>query len=299
MIINVAIVGYGNIGKYLVDAIKHHENINLVGVIRRKESLKETQVESEILFVDDVNKLPIKPDIAILATPTRAIEEEALKYIKMGINTIDSFDIHTDIYDLKEKLDIECKENNVATIISAGWDPGIDSMVRCIMEFSAPCGITYTNFGLGMSMGHSTAVKSMDFVNDALSLTVPMGQGIHRRLVYVELEDGVNFEDVEQNIKKDDYFKNDETYVFKTDNINSIKDMGHGVNMVRKGVSSSSHNQLFEFNMKINNPGLTAQIMVASCIAVLKQKSGAYTMIEIAPIDFLDMDKKTAIKKMV
>ena len=33
--------------------------------------------------------------------------------------------------------------------------------------------------------------------------------------------------------------------------------------MTRKGVSGTTQNQLLEFNMKINNPALTAQILVA------------------------------------
>jgi diaminopimelate dehydrogenase len=56
--------------------------------------------------------------------------------------------------------------------------------------------------------------------------------------------------------------------------------------MIRKGVSGATQNQLLEFNMKINNPALTAQVLVASARATLKQKPEAYTMIEIPVIDW-------------
>ena len=69
--------------------------------------------------------------------------------------------------------------------MAAGWDPGTDSVVRTLLEAMAPKGHTYTNFGPGMSMGHTVAVKAIPGVKDALSMTIPLGTGIHRRMVYV------------------------------------------------------------------------------------------------------------------
>ena len=59
------------------------------------------------------------------------------------------------------------------------------------MQAMAPKGLTYTNFGPGMSMGHSVAAKAIPGVKDALSMTIPLGTGVHRRMVYVELERGM------------------------------------------------------------------------------------------------------------
>ena len=81
--------------------------------------------------------------------------------------------------------------------------------------------------------------------------------------------------------------------------VDNLLDMGHGVNLVRKGVSGKTQNQLIEFDMKINNPALTAQILVAVARASMKQKPGAYTMIEIPVIDMLFGDKESLIKRLV
>ena len=75
--------------------------------------------------------------------------------------------------------------------------------------------------------------------------------------------------------------------------------MGHGVKMERKGVSGKSHNQLFEFDMKINNPALTAQVLVYAARASKKQKPGCYTLIEIPIIDLLYGQKEQLIRKLV
>ena len=296
--ISVAIVGYGNIGKFVVEALQTAPDMEIAGVVRRSLSEEKPLELSNIPVVTDIQELG-KVDVAILSTPSRKVEENAQKYLAMGIHTVDSFDIHSDIWQLKQTLDTTAKANQAVSIISAGWDPGSDSVVRALLQAAAPKGLTYTNFGPGMSMGHSVAAKAIEGVKDALSMTIPLGTGIHRRMVYIELKEGYAFDQVADAIKADNYFSHDETHVMQVDDINAIKDMGHGVNMTRKGVSGKTQNQLFEFNMRINNPALTAQILVAVARASMKQRPGCYTMIEIPVIDLLPGDRESLIKQLV
>ncbi len=298
--IKTVIVGYGNIGKHAVEAVLAAPDMELTGVVRRKESVSAKAPELfDIPVVGDVKELD-KPDVALLCGPTRSISETAECYISQGINTVDSFDIHGDaLWNLRQQLDRAGKKHHTASVISAGWDPGSDSIVRTLMEAMAPKGITYTNFGPGMSMGHTVAAKSKPGVGNALSMTIPTGQGIHRRMVYVELESGADFDSVEQAIKTDAYFAKDQTTVTRVDSIDALSDMGHGVLMERKGVSGITQNQLFEFRMKINNPALTAQIMVACGRATLRLQPGAYTMPEIPVMDLLPGDREALVKRLV
>lgn len=292
-----AIIGYGNIGKYVLEAINTSPDFEVAGIVRRDVSIIPDEIK-QFTVVDSISKLQ-DVDVAILCTPTRSVEQYAIECLQKGINTVDSYDIHGGIVNLRKQLDKVAKENNKVSIISAGWDPGTDSMIRSLFEFMAPKGITYTNFGPGMSMGHTVAVKAIEGVKAALSMTIPVGTGIHRRMVYIEVKEGYYFEEVAEAIKNDDYFYHDETHVIQVDNVDDFKDMGHGVNMIRKGVSGETQNQLFEFNMKINNPALTAQVLVASARASLKQEPGAYTMIEIPIINYIFGDKEALIKKLV
>lgn len=284
--VKAAIVGYGNIGKAVLEAVYAASDFELAGVVRRSTSDIPAELR-DVTVVDDISKLPVKPDVAILCTPTRLVPEYAEKYLSMGINTVDSFDIHTQIWELKQKLDGTAKTHGGVSVISAGWDPGSDSVVRALLEAAAPKGITYTNFGPGMSMGHTVAVKAIKGVKKALSMTIPLGTSIHRRMVYIELEEGYDYDDVAARIKADDYFAHDETHIIAVKDVDALLDKGHGVNLVRKGVSGCTQNQLFEFNMKINNPALTGQVLVAAARASMKQRPGCYTMIELPMIDLL------------
>jgi len=297
--ITVAIVGYGNIGRYVLDAVQEAPDFELAGVVRRPSSISNNPIElTNVKVTSDLGELG-EIDVAIICAPSREVPKFDREILSMGINTVDSYDIHTNIWELKKELETIAVKNNVVALISAGWDPGSDSVVRALFQAMAPQGITYTNFGPGMSMGHSTAVKSIPGVKDALSLTIPTGTGVHRRMVYVELKEGFSFEEVASTIKTDEYFVHDETHVVQVDEVNKLIDMGHGVKMERKGVSGKSHNQLFEFDMKINNPALTAQVLVCAARASKKQKPGCYTLIEIPIIDLLCGEKEQLIKKLV
>ena len=289
--IKIAVVGYGNIGRYSIQAVKAAADMELVGVVRRKESLgKKDPFLEGIKVVADIDELG-KVDAAILALPSREIPAAAQKLIEKGICTVDSFDIHgEEILKLYKALDAAGKKHKAAAIISAGWDPGTDSVIRTLLLAMAPKGLTYTNFGPGMSMGHSVVARSKKGVKDALSMTIPLGTGIHRRDVYVELEKGAKFADVEKAIKTDSYFAHDDTHVHEVACVNDLRDMGHGVLLERKGVSGDTQNQRFSFSMSINNPALTGQVLCACARAVVKQNPGCYSLPQIAPFDLVGGD---------
>ena len=296
--VRAAIVGYGNIGQYALQALEAAPDFEVAGIVRRAgaencpEELKAYQVVKDIKELGQV-------DVALLCTPTRSVEAYAKEILAQGINTVDSFDIHSAIPALRQSLNQSAKENGAVAIISAGWDPGSDSIVRTMLEAVAPKGITYTNFGPGMSMGHTVAVKAIEGVKAALSMTIPTGTGIHRRMVYIEVKEGYEFDKVAAAIKADAYFVNDETHVKQVDSVDALLDMGHGVNLTRKGVSGKTQNQLFEFNMRINNPALTGQVLVCAARATMRQQPGCYTLVEVPVIDLLPGERDGWIAHLV
>lgn len=296
--IRAAVVGYGNIGRFTLEALEAAPDFEVAGVVRRQGAKDCPKELSDYRVVSDIKELEAV-DVAILATPTRSCEEYAKQILPLGINTVDSFDIHTSILDYRKSLDIVNKETGTVSVIAAGWDPGSDSVVRTLMQSLAPKGLSYTNFGPGMSMGHSVCVRSKAGVKNALSMTIPLGEGIHRRMVYVELEEGAQLSEVAAAIKADPYFASDETHVFQVESVDDVKDMGHGVHLVRKGVSGKTQNQRLEFNMSINNPALTGQVLVNVARASMRQQPGCYTMIEIPVIDYLPGDRDQLISHLV
>ena len=130
---------------------RHYDQVTDFGKFMDPLADKLLVMSAMVWFVE-VGWMPAWAFFILLCTPTRKVEEFAEKILARGIHTVDSFDIHTQIAGLRNRLDNICKKHDTVAITAAGWDPGSDSIVRALMQAAAPKGITYTNFGPGMSM---------------------------------------------------------------------------------------------------------------------------------------------------
>lgn len=299
--INVAVVGYGNVGRGALQAVIAAPDLNVAGVVSSSYAKNKT-MPSELQNVAVVGKIEelSNVDVALLCVPTRRVGDFAVDCLTKGINTVDSFDLHgEELLAHRARLAQVAQNSGAAAVISAGWDPGTDSLLRALMELMTPRGLTFTNFGPGMSLGHSVAAREVPGVVDALSVTIPKGSGVHRRLVYVELEPGIALAEIEAKIKHDPYFSQDETHVYQVESVRELTDVGHGVVIERKGTSGETGNQLLRWEMRINNPALTSQVMVAAARASVKQQPGAYTLLEIPLADYFSENNNELIRRLV
>ena len=142
--IRAAVVGYGNIGRYAIQALEAAPDFEIAGVVRRQGAENKPAELAPYDVVKDIRELK-DVDVAILATPTRSCEAYAKQILPLGINTVDSFDIHTLIRDYRRTLMELNKQTNTVSVIAAGWDPGSDSIVRALMQSLAPKGLRYTH----------------------------------------------------------------------------------------------------------------------------------------------------------
>ena len=304
--ITVAVHGLGNIGRHVIDSLCAAPDFICLGVVRRASSLGTSQ--QDLRGIQDFSSYGSlvakkgKPDVVVLCSPSRAIPETALEYLADGVRTVDSFDIHSEIVPLVQQLDPAAKKTGSAAITAAGWDPGTDSVLRALFEAMAPVGTTFTNFGRGRSMGHSVAARAIAGVVDATSITIPIGGGRHARLVYLLVEKKADFEQVKAELAKDPYFAHDPLevkQVFSRTEMASVADNSHGVFMERLGASGSTSNQRMTFDMRIDNPALTAQVLVSCARAVTRMAPGCYTLIDVPPVALLPGERMEHIKRLV
>ena len=92
--VRAAIVGYGNIGHYVLEALQAAPDFEIAGVVRRAGAENKPEELANYAVVKDIKELG-DVDVAILCTPTRSVEKYAKEYLAMGVNTVDSFDIQT------------------------------------------------------------------------------------------------------------------------------------------------------------------------------------------------------------
>lgn len=309
MSFKAAVIGLGNIGRYAVEALEAAPDFTCVGVVRRKESLgtapHDLRGVAEYASLADLEAVSGKPDVLLLCAPSRKIPEVAGDLLGKGYNTVDSFDIHDRIVETIGVLEAQAAKGGAVAVTAAGWDPGTDSAMRALFEAMVPVGTTFTNFGRGRSMGHSVAARALPGVADATSITIPLGGGRHSRLVYVVLEEGAAFEDVHAAIKADPYFAHDPLEVRQVtqDELPRVADASHGVLMERLGASGLTANQHLTFDMRIDNPALTAQVLVSSARAAIRLaqagRPGAYTLIDVPPVLLLPGERMANIGRLV
>lgn len=309
MSFKAAVIGLGNIGRYAVEALEAAPDFTCVGVVRRKESLgtapHDLRGVAEYASLADLEAVSGKPDVLLLCAPSRKIPEVAGDLLGKGYNTVDSFDIHDRIVETIGLLEAQAAKGGAVAVTAAGWDPGTDSAMRALFEAMVPVGTTFTNFGRGRSMGHSVAARALPGVADATSITIPLGGGRHSRLVYVVLEEGAAFEDVHAAIKADPYFAHDPLEVRQVtqDELPRVADASHGVLMERLGASGLTANQHLTFDMRIDNPALTAQVLVSSARAAVRLaqtgRPGAYTLIDVPPVLLLPGERMANIGRLV
>src|SRR3712207_4998808 len=117
--IRAAVVGYGNIGRFAVEALEAAPDFEIAGIVRRQGDQDKPIELASYAVVDDITKLS-NVDVALLAAPTRSCPEYAEQIVALGINTVDSFDIHTDILDYRNR---RSEERRVGKECRSRWSP--------------------------------------------------------------------------------------------------------------------------------------------------------------------------------
>ena len=304
--IKAIVHGLGNIGRGVIEALECAPDMECLGVVRTPSSVgtkaQDLRGRPDFPSLDDLIKAQGQPQVAILCGPSRLVPEDAARYLAAGLNVVDSFDIHSEILPLVKRLEGEASKAGRAAVVGAGWDPGSDSALRAIFEAMVPSGTTFTNFGRGLSMGHSVAARAIKGVADALSLTIPAGGGRHMRLVYVVPEAGFAQDSIQAALAADSYFSHDPLevrFVETKEELKTVADQSHGVLLERTGASGLTSNQRLSFDMRIDNPALTSQVMVSAARATTRLAPGAYTLIDIPPVALLPGERETHIRRLV
>lgn len=277
----ILIVGLGNVGTATVKAVQNAPDLEVCGILRREAA--PAGGFPGVPVVQDVAELPEPPDAAILCLPSELSPDCAERFLSLGIPTADSFDMHDRIPELKKRLGRLAKENSVAALTAAGWDPGLDSVVRVLMEASFPNGETITDFGPGISMGHSAAARTCFGVKDALCFTLPLGQGRHRRVLYVVPKEECPQDMIRKAILESPYFEHGEVDILFDESLERFRRRDHRVKITRTETLADGSTQILTYRMSIENPVLTGNLLCCAARAVLKLSPGCYTLDEVPP----------------
>ena len=309
--IRIGIVGYGNIGRGVEQAIARNDDMELKAVFTRRDpsAVVIKTAGAEVKHFDDMLSMKDEIDVMMLCGGSATDLPVMGPEIAANFNTIDSFDTHAKIPEYFENVDKAAKAGNNVSIISVGWDPGMFSLNRLYAESILVPGSTYTFWGKGVSQGHSDAIRRIDGVKNAIQYTVPIEEAVdrvrtgsepelttrekHLRECYVVAEEGADKAAIEQAIKTmPNYFDEYDTtvtFISEEELKENHSKMPHGGFVIRTGETGTEGNKhVIEYSLKLDsNPEFTASVLVAYARAAyrLSQKgeNGARSVFDIAP----------------
>ena len=313
----IGIYGYGNLGRGVEAAANQHKDIELVGVFTRRDPDSVKTVSGMPVYsADRVLDFKDKMDLLIICGGSATDLPDMTPMLAEHFNVIDSFDTHAKIPEHYEKVNNSARESGHIALISAGWDPGLFSIMRVYSEAVLPCGRDYTFWGRGVSQGHSDAIRRIEGVVDARQYTIPIESAVeavrggscpelttrekHRRECYVVAEEGADLARIEREIKEmPNYFADYETSV-KFVSLDILREehsgLPHGGSVIRNGVSgmNNENTHTIEFSLRLDsNPEFTASVLVAYARAIHRMHNrgclGCKTVLDVAPADLSQM----------
>ncbi|NDL68687.1 diaminopimelate dehydrogenase [Anaerotalea alkaliphila] len=318
--IRIGIVGYGNLGKGVEMAIAQNPDMELVAVFTRRAP-ESVEAGCKVDHMDNLADYKGKVDVMLLCGGSATdLPEQGPALAKM-FHTVDSFDTHAKIPGYFSEVDKAASDNGNLSLISTGWDPGLFSWNRVLMESILPEGKDYTFWGKGVSQGHSDAIRRINGVKDGKQYTVPVESALeqvraglnpefttrekHLRICYVVAEEGADLGRIEEEIKTmPNYFADYDTEVhFISEDTMKAEHAGipHGGFVIRTGKTGVETKQKIEFNLELgSNPEFTASVLVCCGRAVHRLarqgKTGAITVFDI-PVGLLSPKSPEELRK--
>lgn len=308
----IGILGYGNLGRGIECAIKQNADAKLVCVFTRRDpsTVKILTPGVPVYNVNDILSHKDEIDVLIIcggsATDLPKMTPEYAKYF----NVIDSFDTHARIPEHFANVDKAAKESGHTALISAGWDPGMFSLMRLYANCILPEGNDYTFWGKGVSQGHSDAIRRIEGVLDGKQYTIPVPEALeavrngenptlttrqkHTRECFVVAEEGADLGKIENEIKTmPNYFDEYDTtvhFISEEELKRDHSEIPHGGFVFRTGVTGweKEHKHVIEYSLKLDsNPEFTSSVIVAFARAINRLHeegvNGCKTVFDIAP----------------
>lgn len=322
--IKIGIYGYGNLGKGVEIAIHNTPDMQLAGIFTRRNpsSLTPLYNDSKVFSVADAHRMKNDIDVMILCGGSATDLPQQGPDVCSMFNTVDSYDTHAKIQEYFASMEETAKSSNTLALISCGWDPGLFSLNRSLLESILPNGENYVFYGRGLSQGHSDAIRRIKGVKNAIQYTIPYKDSVQKvrngenphfssvrevmwRECFVVLENDANPETIEKEIKEmPNYFEPYNTvvhFISEEELKQNHNGMPHGGFVLRSGTTSTGTNQIAEFSLKLDsNPEFTASVLVAYARAIYKMRkqglTGAVTVLDV-PVSLLSTKTRDELLK--
>ncbi len=278
----IAVIGLGRLGHRCAELLLDDPTLGLAGVVRRTPAQ-----------LDWLGNLPVvghftelkQVDAALLCVPADSVQGQARELLQHRIPLVECARLHGDAFIAHhEEMQRMAHLYRATAIVGAGSDPGILSLFRSQFALLLPHGHTRSSLHAGTSLHHSLAAEGIEGVRKALALEQKSQDGTLQRYVYVELEPGADAAAVEQAIRRDPLYLDEETLVFPVDSVAGLE-AERGLLLERHAASSNSSHAALLLEARFDEIELAARMMLAGARALPLPllQHGAHSLFDLPP----------------
>lgn len=316
MTAKVAIVGFGRLGKGVLDTLCSARDMEPTYIVTRRDPTSINGNNGvKVIGIDELIAAKSGIDVLIICAGSCNDLPTMSPMLATDFNIVDSYDDHTSVTRHFEAVAEAAQGSRHTAIVSAGWDPGLTSVARLIGQAVLPSGDGLTLWGPGVSQGHSNALTSIPGVTDAIQYTVPIPSAAdefkkgklfsdsmhecHRRICYIATAADADREKIKRSVlTMPGYFEGYDVEVnFTTvEELVRIRKSGypHGGKVMRIGKTSDGSTHTLEFALSLgSNPAFTGSVAVAYARAAVRLfregRIGGFTPFDIPPAYLSDL----------
>ncbi|WPP46230.1 hypothetical protein [Pseudomonas sp. AN-1] len=276
----IAVIGLGRLGRRCAELLLDDPTLTLAGVVRRTPTPLDWL--GDLPVVGHFTELK-QVDAALLCVPADSIQGQARELLQHRISLVECARLHGDAFIAHhEEMQRMAHLYRATAIVGAGSDPGILSLFRSQFALLLPHGHTRSSLHAGTSLHHSLAAEGIAGVRKALALEQKSQDGTLQRYVYVELEPGADAAAVEQAIRRDPLYLDEETLVFPVDSVAELE-AERGLLLERHAASSNSSHAALLLEARFDEIELAARMMLAGARALPLLQHGAHSLFDLPP----------------
>jgi diaminopimelate dehydrogenase len=259
----VAVVGFGQLGRRCMEALKEAADLELAGVVRRQDSAARLPAPwQDVSVVRHMSELR-NVDAALVCVPTQVVRGVAEEILQRHVPIVECARLEGHaLAEHHRALDTYARGHRVAAIVGAGWDPGAMPLLQRIFTLLIPDGqITVTNRP-GVNLHHTAVAEGIAGVKGALATEYRGGDGRLMHYLYVELEKHAALEHVHAAIAAEPEFLGEALTVLPVESIAALEETGHGTVLERRGSARTGPHPTLLLEARFEVHDFAARVMV-------------------------------------
>lgn len=257
----VAVIGLGKLGRRCAEALRGEADLALAGIVRRQPA---PVAGLDVPVVGHISELgPL--DAALLCVPPDITLGSAREILHRRTPVVECARLHGEAF-LTHQAEMQRMAHlyKVRAVVGAGCDPGILSLFRSQLALLIPHGHTHTSLHTGSSLHHSLAAEGIEGVRQALATELKTPDGRLQRYVYVQLEPDADAAAIEQAIRRDPLYLDEETLVFLVDSVAELEEADRGLLLERHAAAGEPGHAALLVEARVNETAMAARVMLAA-----------------------------------